>query len=45
MQLVRELLDDTGSPAGAGTLFGLTTVGSGKIDFVNDGSNTLNLQH
>jgi hypothetical protein len=30
-QLAGELLDNTGSPAGAGTLFGLQTVGSGKV--------------
>jgi hypothetical protein len=41
-QLAHELLDDTGSPPGAGTLFGLLTVGNGKVYFVDDGSNTLN---
>jgi hypothetical protein len=44
-QLAHELLDNTGSPPGAGTLFGLRTVGTGKIYFVDDGSNTLNLLH
>jgi hypothetical protein len=44
-QLTHELLDDTGSPPGAGTLFGLLTVGNGKVYFVDDGSNTLNLLH
>jgi hypothetical protein len=44
-QLAHELLDDTGSPAGAGTLFGLLTIGNGKVYFVDDGSNTLNLLH
>ena len=43
MQLAHELLDDTGSPPGAGTLFGLLTVGNRAIYFVDDGSNTLNL--
>ena len=44
-QLAHELLDDTGNPPGAGTLFGLLTVGNGKVYFVDDGSNTLNLLH
>jgi hypothetical protein len=43
MQLAHELLDDTGSPPGAGTLFGLLTVGKRAVYFVDDGSNTLNL--
>jgi hypothetical protein len=43
MQLAHELLDDTGSPPGAGTLFGLLTVGNRAVYFVDDGSNTLNL--
>ena len=38
-------LDNTGSPAGAGTLFGLATVHSDDVYFVDDGSNTLNLLH
>jgi hypothetical protein len=42
-QLAHELLDDTGSPPGAGTLFGLLTVGKRAVYFVDDGSNTLNL--
>jgi sugar lactone lactonase YvrE len=37
----RILLDHTGTPPGAGTLFGLATIGSG-VFFVDDGSNTLN---
>jgi hypothetical protein len=45
MQLAHELLDDTGSPPGAGTLFGVLTVGNGAVYFVDDGSNTLNLLH
>jgi hypothetical protein len=44
-QLAHQLLDDTGNPPGAGTLFGLLTVGNGKVYFVDDGSNTLNLLH
>ncbi len=36
------LLDNTGSPPGAGTLFGLAVTSSG-IFFVDDGTNTLNL--
>lgn len=38
-------LDNTGSPAGAGTLFGLATVHNDDVYFVDDGSNTLNLLH
>ncbi len=37
------LLDNTGNPPGAGTLFGLTVVPGQGIYFVDDGSNTLNL--
>ena len=44
-QLAHKLLDDTGSPPGAGTLFGVLTAGPDKIYFVDDGSNTLNLLH
>jgi hypothetical protein len=44
-QLAHELLDGTGSPPGAGTLFGLFPIGDGKVWFVDDGSNTLNLLH
>jgi SMP-30/Gluconolactonase/LRE-like region len=39
------LLDGTGNPPGAGTLFGLTAVPGQGIYFVDDGSNTLNLLH
>ncbi|HEY4044324.1 MAG TPA: hypothetical protein VGM32_21100 [Rhodopila sp.] len=44
-QLAHESVDDTGNPPGAGTLFGVLTDGNGKIFFVDDGSNTLNLLH
>jgi hypothetical protein len=44
-QLAHKLLDDTGSPPGAGTLFGVLAVGSNQVWFVDDGSNTLNLLH
>lgn len=37
------LLDNTGSPPGSGTLFGLTEVPGLGVVFVDDGSNTLNL--
>lgn len=41
-----KLVDNTGSPPGAGTLFGLAVVPGGSgIYFVDDGSNTLNLLH
>jgi hypothetical protein len=36
-------LDNTGSPPGAGTLFGLAVAHGDDVYFVNDGSNTLNL--
>jgi hypothetical protein len=39
-----ELVDNTGSPPGAGALFGLTAVSDG-VYFVDDASNTLNLFH
>ena len=45
MQLAHERLDDTGSPPGAGTLFGVLTVSNRAVYFVDDGSNTLNLLH
>lgn len=41
-QLARRLVDNSGSPPGAGTLFGLTAV-PGHVFFVDDGTNTLNL--
>jgi hypothetical protein len=39
----RNALDNTGSPQGAGTLFGLVSVPGIGVYFVNDGSNSLNL--
>jgi DNA-binding beta-propeller fold protein YncE len=44
-QIVRTLLDNTGSPPGAGTLFGLTFDPKVGVYFVDDGTNTLNLLH
>lgn len=41
-QVAHRLVDNTGSPPGAGTLFGLTTT-PGHVFFVDDGSNTLNV--
>ena len=43
MQRSKTLLDDTGNPPGAGTLFGLVDVPGQGVYFVDDGSNTLNL--
>jgi hypothetical protein len=45
VQVFTALLDNTGSPPGAGTLFGLADVPGQGIYFVDDGSNTLNLFH
>lgn len=43
-QVATVALDTTGSPPGAGTLFGLAVVPGGSgVYFVDDGSNTLNL--
>jgi hypothetical protein len=42
-QIFTTLLDDTGSPPGAGALFGLTDVPGLGVVFVDDASNTLNL--
>lgn len=39
------LLDGTGTPPGAGALFGLTVVPGQGLYFVDDASNTLNLLH
>jgi DNA-binding beta-propeller fold protein YncE len=39
------LLDNTGSPAGAGTLFGLVFDPAHGVYFVDDGTNTVNLLH
>jgi DNA-binding beta-propeller fold protein YncE len=44
-QINRALLDNTGSPPGAGALFGLTDVRGSGLFFVDDASNTLNLFH
>jgi hypothetical protein len=44
-QVAHESLDDTGSPPGAGTLFGLVIDQYRGVFFVDDGSNTLNLLH
>jgi hypothetical protein len=44
-QLAKKQLDNTGSPAGAGTLFGLAFDPAAGVYFVDDGSNTLNLLH
>ncbi len=45
-QVAAKLVDNTGSPPGAGTLFGLAVVPGGSgVYFVDDGSNTLNLLH
>jgi len=41
-QVFKKLLDDTGSPAGAGALFGLEFADDG-LYFVDDASNTLNV--
>jgi hypothetical protein len=45
VQIFTTLLDNTGNPPGAGTLFGLVDVPGQGIYFVDDGSNTLNLFH
>ena len=46
VQVAVKTLDATGSPPGAGTLFGLAIVPDRPgVYFVNDGSNTLNLFH
>ncbi len=44
-QIATKLLDSTGTPPGAGTLFGLAFVPGTGIYFVDDGTNTLNLVH
>ena len=41
-QVAKKLVDSTGSPPGAGTLFGLTAL-PGGVFFVDDGSNTFNV--
>ncbi len=45
VQLSTVLLDGSGSPPGAGTLFGLAFVPGKGIYYVDDGTNTLNLLH
>ena len=46
VQVARKLIDSTGSPPGAGALFGLAvTPGGHGVYFVDDASNTLNLLH
>jgi len=42
-QIQHDLIDNTGSPPGNGTLFGLVSVPGTGVYFVDDGSNTLNL--
>ena len=42
-QISAVLLDNTGSPPGAGALFGLTDVPGLGLVFVDDATNTLNL--
>jgi hypothetical protein len=44
-QITHKVLDNTGSPPGAGTLFGLAIDPYWRIFFVDDGSNTLSLLH
>jgi hypothetical protein len=43
-QVAKKLVDSTGSPPGAGTLFGLTAQ-PGGVFFVDDGNNTFNVLH
>ncbi len=43
-QVATKLVDSTGNPPAAGTLFGLFAV-PGAVYFVDDGSNTLNVLH
>jgi hypothetical protein len=45
VQLAKMQLDNTGSPPGAGALFGLTFDPVAGVYFVDDASNTLNLLH
>ena len=44
LQVSKNLLDGSGSPPGAGALFGLVTVGP-NVYYVDDATNTLNLFH
>jgi len=43
MQLHKTLLDHTGSPPGAGALFGIALAGDDGLYFVDDATNTLNI--
>jgi len=45
LQIATVLLDSTGTPPGAGALFGLVPVKGQGIYYVDDASNTLNLLH
>jgi hypothetical protein len=45
MQVAKTLIDNTGSPPGAGALFGLVFDPAHGVYFVDDVSNTLNLLH
>jgi len=44
-QAATEYLDQSGSPAGAGALFGLSIAPSGLVYYVDDAANTLRLLH
>jgi hypothetical protein len=44
-QIAKTRLDNSGSPAGAGALFGLTFESGRGVVFVDDATNTLNLLH
>jgi hypothetical protein len=44
-QLAKALLDDTGSPPGAGALFGLVYDPAHGVFYVDDNTNTVNLLH
>ena len=44
LQVAKTLLDSSGSPPGAGALFGLVTIGQ-SVYYVDDATNTLNLFH
>lgn len=44
-QIAKRLLDNTGTPPGSGTLFGLIYQPGQGLLFVDDGSNTLNVLH
>lgn len=44
LQVSKNLLDDSGSPAGSGALFGLVMLGQ-SVYYVDDATNTLNLFH